>query len=222
MPERGGTSQNSPAALLSSPHGISMPETSTTSPSTHGLTPTILASSYDRHRGSIHSSRAPSRNDQAADNSSVAQNKWKAYLTSVTDNYGLDSGRPDRDLSFNNDHAAIDINNALDLTSSRWRKEDAGSSPQPFSHNPDCAGYYASPVPVNIPRYLSPLPSTLLENPINLMYFHHFINHTSRMLVPHDCEDNPFMSVLPSSTFSILCSSCLMLTYQWQLATQTS
>ncbi|KAJ5820460.1 hypothetical protein N7474_006051 [Penicillium riverlandense] len=203
MPERGGTSQNSPAAgelasLLSSPHGISMPETSTSSPSAHGLTPTILASSYDRHRGSIHNSRAPSRNEQAADNSSVAQNKWKAYLTSVTDNYGLDSGRPDRDLSFNNDHAAIDINNALDLTSSRWRSEDAGSSPQPFSHNPDCSGYYVSPVPVNIPRYLSPLPSTLLENPINLMYFHHFINHTSRMLVPHDCEDNPFMSVLPS------------------------
>lgn len=132
-----------------------------------------------------------------------AQSKWQAYLTSVTDNYGLDSGRPDRDLALNNDHAAIDINSAVDKVSSRSRN-DGSSSPTSFhgcspAQKPDFTGYYASPVPVNIPRYLSPLPSSLLKNPINLLYFHHFLNHTSKMLVPHDCDNNPFVSVLPSS-----------------------
>lgn len=132
-----------------------------------------------------------------------AQSKWQAYLTSVTDNYGLDSGRQDHDLALNNDHAAIDINSAVDKVSSRSRN-DGSSSPTSFhgsspAQKPDFTGYYASPVPVNIPRYLSPLPSSLLKNPINLLYFHHFLNHTSKMLVPHDCDNNPFVSVLPSS-----------------------
>lgn len=136
----------------------------------------------------------------------AAQSKWQAYLTSVTDNYGLDSGRPDRDLALNNDHAAIDINSAVDKFSSRSRNDES-SSPTSFQgssavQKPDFSGYYASPVPVNIPRYLSPLPSSLLKNPINLLYFHHFLNHTSKMLVPHDCDNNPFVSVLPSSMFA--------------------
>jgi hypothetical protein len=33
------------------------------------------------------------------------------------------------------------------------------------------------------------------------LYFHHFLNHTARMLVPHNCDNNPFISVLPSSEF---------------------
>ncbi|KAF7719071.1 Fungal Zn(2)-Cys(6) binuclear cluster domain-containing protein [Penicillium ucsense] len=123
----------------------------------------------------------------------AAQHKWHAYLTSVTDNYGFDNGRPDRDLTLNNDHAAIDINSAID-----------GASPASQYSNPPAvrksnySGYYASPVAINIPRYLSPLPQSLLKNPINLLYFHHFVDHTSKMLVPHDCEKNPFLSVLPS------------------------
>lgn len=136
---------------------------------------------------------------------SAAESKWHAYLTTVTDNYGLDCGRPDLDLNRNNDHAAIDINYALDLVSSMWKN---ASTPRSVDYenefeeqNPDRSqyAYYASPVPINIPRYLSPLPSSLLENPINLMYFHHFLNHTAKMLVPHDCGDNPFISVMPSS-----------------------
>lgn len=140
--------------------------------------------------------------DQGSKDSFRAQTKWIAYLTSVTDNYGLDSGRPDQDLALNNDHAAIDINSALDSLHTAGRSES--TSPKALStgsieQDAVSHGYYASPVPINIPRYLSPLPSTLLENPINLMYFHHFVNHTSRMLVPHDCDKNPFISVLPSS-----------------------
>ncbi|KAJ5787656.1 Crotonase core, partial [Penicillium paradoxum] len=140
--------------------------------------------------------------DQTPHESLIAQSKWQTYLNNVTDNYGLDSGRPDQDLTFNNDHAAIDINYALDLISSRWRTQENSDSPasQPVSEPQAqfCSGYYASPVPINVPRYLSPLPSSLLGNPINLMYFHHFLNHTARMLVPHDCDNNAFISVLPS------------------------
>jgi len=58
-------------------------------------------------------------------------------------------------------------------------------------------GYYSKPVPVKIPRSLEPLPAPLLENRMNLLYFHHFLNHTARILVPHDCSENPFRSILP-------------------------
>ncbi|KNG83705.1 C6 zinc finger domain protein [Aspergillus nomiae NRRL 13137] len=139
---------------------------------------------------------------------SSAERKWHAYLTSVTDNYGLDCGRPDLDLNKNDDHSAIDINYALDLINSQSESSATSSDRPGDSSSADSKqirldgakfAYYASPVPINIPRYLSPLPQALVQTPINLMYFHHFINHTARMLVPHDCSDNPFVSVLPSS-----------------------
>ena len=134
---------------------------------------------------------------------STAQDKWHAYLTTVTDNYGLDCGRPDLDLNKNNDHAAIEVNYALDLITSTWKNDSTNSNyrsePEEQNTRRSEYGYYAWPVPINIPRYLSPLPSTLVKNPINLMYFHHFLNHTARMFIPHDCSDNPFISVMPSS-----------------------
>jgi hypothetical protein len=59
-------------------------------------------------------------------------------------------------------------------------------------------GYYDKPVVVRIPRIMEPLPAKLRENPMNLMYFHHFLNHTARVLVPHDDpESNPFRTILP-------------------------
>ncbi|KAJ5542852.1 transcriptional regulator family: Fungal Specific TF [Penicillium sp. DV-2018c] len=133
--------------------------------------------------------------EQISRESAMARDRWQKYLNNVTDNYGLDTGRPDQDLTFNNDHAAIDIDRALDLMESPGLM---GSQPVRTPQAQFCSGYYASPVPVNVPRYLSPLPSSLLENPINLMYFHHFMNHTARMLVPHSCDNNAFISVLPS------------------------
>jgi hypothetical protein len=63
----------------------------------------------------------------------------------------------------------------------------------------ESGGYYAKPVPIKIPQALEPLPTTLLENRMNLLYFHHFLNHTARILVPHDCEQNPFRMILPAS-----------------------
>ncbi|PYI30616.1 C6 zinc finger domain protein [Aspergillus indologenus CBS 114.80] len=145
----------------------------------------------------------------APTDASSAERKWQAYLTSVTDNYGLDRGRPDLDLNRNDDHSAIDINYALDLINSQ-RITPPSSTPRSGNLEGvetgtfDCSKYmyYASPVPINIPRYLSPLPPSLVKTPINLMYFHHFLNHTAKMLVPHDCDDNPFISVLPTMAIS--------------------
>ena len=185
------------AFLLGSHDSIGQPDT-TSPPRRDRLT---------SFNGTETMSNDQSEDHHAAQEASAAQSKWHAYLTSVTDNYGLDCGRPDQDLAMNNDHAAIDVNSALDNISSRGRSEEASPKAYPtptYRQNADYSGYYASPVPINIPRYLSPLPSSLLENPINLMYFHHFINHTSRMLVPHDCDNNPFMSVLPSSKSSVV------------------
>ncbi|CAI7651229.1 unnamed protein product [Penicillium glandicola] len=192
------------STMLFDSHRVSIAASDpTSSPNIHETT-SNMGSVHDYHNELTpdHQVLAESNHeaDQIPHESSYAQNKWQTYLNSVTDNYGLDSGRPDQDLTFNNDHAAIDINYALDLISSRWRNEQSlqSKASQPEPQVQFCSGYYASPVPINVPRYLSPLPSSLLENPINLMYFHHFLNHTARMLVPHNCDNNPFVSVLPS------------------------
>lgn len=170
--------------------------------------------SYDHYRADASSctpySRASHGSNEPSDSIS-SESKWHTYLTSVTDNYGLDRGRPDLDLNQNDDHSAIDINYALGLIN----PQSESLSGTPAAHSPEEEGkrtcfertqyaYYNSPVPINIPRYLSPLPATLVQTPINLMYFHHFLNHTARMLVPHDCDSNPFITVLPSSEFRSL------------------
>jgi len=138
---------------------------------------------------------------------STPQKRWQTYLRTVTDNYGLDCGRPDLDLNKNDDHAAIDVNRALQLINPHWHSQRDIEPEISFAQELKSKNrtYYDSPVPVDIPRYLSPLPMNLLKNPINLMYFHHFLNHTAKMLVPHDCEDNPFVSVLPSSESRAKC-----------------
>ncbi|CAG7989631.1 unnamed protein product [Penicillium salamii] len=195
-------------SLLFGAHRMSVEQSNAAPSPGLNATPTAMESTHEysidlagNHR-TIPDSIQPT--DETPQEFSLAENKWQTYLNSVTDNYGLDSGRSDQDLSFNNDHAAIDINYALDLISSRGHSQDASQStvsqsvPEAQAQVQFCSGYYASPVPINIPRYLSPLPSSLLENPINLMYFHHFLNHTARMLVPHNCDNNPFISVLPS------------------------
>ncbi|KAL3476765.1 fungal-specific transcription factor domain-containing protein [Aspergillus californicus] len=135
---------------------------------------------------------------------SISEKKWHTYLTNVTDHYGMDCGRPDMDLGKNDDHSAIDVNDALGMmiqSQATSQVSSPGSSHADKDRNTEDRrkyDYYALPVPINIPRYLSPLPLSLLKVPINLMYFHHFLNHTAKVLVPHDCGDNPFSSVLPS------------------------
>jgi hypothetical protein len=75
--------------------------------------------------------------------------------------------------------------------------------------------YYENPVQINIPKILEPLPIQLTSNPMNLLYFHHFLNHVARILLPHDCPINPYRTVLPrsksnffSATITNLVSGC--------------
>lgn len=126
-------------------------------------------------------------------------------------NYGLDRGFPDMDLPTNNDDLALNGITPTITTAGYniLKSEDAADesnnhSEFGFGLNASNSahgerGYYAKPVPVAIPRSLGHLPATLQENPMNLLYFHHFLNHTARILVPHDCSENPFKSILPQS-----------------------
>ncbi|EEP81209.1 predicted protein [Uncinocarpus reesii 1704] len=125
-------------------------------------------------------------------------------LNETTVGYGFDCGRFDLDINRNDDSTAIEYD-ITEQPSAPWSLPaisgwaNSGRDTQKrvtavFTKG----GYYARPVPINIPRYLIPLPSALLENPINLLYFYHFLNHTSKILVPHDCSNNPFSNVLPA------------------------
>lgn len=124
--------------------------------------------------------------------------------------YGLDRGISDWDLPNNNDLLALDPNTPINATAdlnhlkSEHAADELNHSGFGFGLNaPNSAhgegGYYAKAVPVLIPRALGNLPATLQNNPMNLLYFHHFLNHTARILVPHDCSENPFKSILPQS-----------------------
>ena len=131
--------------------------------------------------------------------------------------YGVDRGFQDLDLGINNDQLALngmtpDLGNA-----SLSGSEHGSESYQGFGFGfngtagfQEGAGYYMHPVTVSISKSLEPLPKMLKENPMNLLYFHHFLNHTARVLVPHDCSENPFKSILPQSKFAIGLTSCQM------------
>lgn len=123
--------------------------------------------------------------------------------------YGIDRGIADKDIPNNDDKNAlsdrtptlstvgpadIDSDTGVDDAYSEFGFAlDANNDMQ------DLAPYYSKPVRVCISRSLEPLPSELLENQMNILYFHHFLDHTARILVPHDCSENPFKSVLPKS-----------------------
>lgn len=122
--------------------------------------------------------------------------------------YGWDRGLPDLDCPRNNDSIALDgSSNGFDEMVNRPTSNGAmpaaefGFGYQRLNTAHDRGNYYAKPVPVFIPRSLEPLPATLLENPMNMLYFHHFLHHTARILVPHDCSENPFKSILPQSRY---------------------
>ncbi len=125
--------------------------------------------------------------------------------------YGLDRGFRDLDVSKNDDKNALNgmsptiLNGDMEVMVQNHFGDDPNVPPE-FGFGLQAkntvfgkGGYYAKPVPVKIPRNLEPLPATLLQNPMNLLYFHHFLNHTARILVPHDCSENPFRKILPQS-----------------------
>jgi hypothetical protein len=114
--------------------------------------------------------------------------------------YGYDRGCPDLDTPKNDDMNAIDMFSPRSETMDYESEGTYGNAESRAKHMAfSKGGYYAKPVPITLSKSLEPLPAFLLENPINLLYFHHFINHTARILVPHDCEQNPFRHILPES-----------------------
>lgn len=95
-------------------------------------------------------------------------------------------------LDFNLDENFPEFGFLLDLpTELQQQNEQEGKS------------YYSRIVKVEISRSLGPLPPELLNHQMNLLYFHHFVDHTARILVPYDCSENPFKTLLPKSVFPI-------------------
>ena len=129
--------------------------------------------------------------------------------------YGIDRGLPDLDLPNNSDSNALkglspslDINDLYDSTENSafddpYAPAEFGFGLYGTNTAHSQGGYYAKAVPVTISTSLEPLPDTLKQNPMNLLYFHHFLNHTARILVPHDCSENPFKSILPQSRLQL-------------------
>jgi len=136
--------------------------------------------------------------------------------------YGTDYGEPDLDLGNNDDTNALNTARLPSVTAiPEWVREDPDDddTSSEFGFGLDAANeaedqktYYAKPVAVNISKGLGQLPDQLLQNPMDMLYFHHFLNHTARILVPHDCSENPFRNILPQSTsfcpFSKLTAVC--------------
>ncbi len=136
--------------------------------------------------------------------------------------YGTDYGEPDLDLGKNDDMNALNTARVPSVTAiPEWVRVDLDDddTSSEFGFGLDAANeaedqkrYYAKPVAVNISKSLGQLPDQLLQNPMDMLYFHHFLNHTARILVPHDCSENPFRNILPQSTsfgpFSKVTAAC--------------
>jgi len=150
----------------------------------------------------------PCQSDRSSGGSSHSVQDWSLQLNDPyqdTTTYGIDRGFKDLDIGKNDDANAISgsspasVRDHLDLSV----KNGGEASPVEFGFGTENdtsfedGVYYNKPVAICIPRILEPLPSKLLENPMNLLYFHHFLNHTAGCLIPHNCSSNPFKSILP-------------------------
>ncbi len=152
--------------------------------------------------------------DSPPDSTSGSDNIFPGKLNISSSNstqktvYGTDRGFLDLDLPRNPDATAL---NGFTPTIGAVSLDNTGTEANNdlfagFAFGLNTAdvfqegqGYYSKPVTVSISRSLEPLPAVLKDNPMNLLYFHHFLNHTARILVPHDCSENPFKSILPQS-----------------------
>lgn len=149
--------------------------------------------------------QAHPRHETISSPSAKPESRWQSNLDSQSI-YGLDRGLPDLDVPRNNGNAATNTIPPSNPGSQENQLKNLYSGGPQHSFDPQkpnsvfsVGGYFASPVPIKIPMELAPLSSILLENPMNLMYFHHFLNHTARILVVHDCSKNPFRTLLPQS-----------------------
>ncbi|KAL2072683.1 hypothetical protein VTL71DRAFT_12026 [Oculimacula yallundae] len=127
-------------------------------------------------------------------------------MVSDTVTWGIDRGFKDLDFGKNDDINAISGSSPL-LSRAHLEytiDEDGTSDPIEFGFGMETnnsafasGSYYDKPVTIRIPGCYGDLPAKLRNHPMNLLYFHHFINHTAGCLVPHNCSSNPFKSILP-------------------------
>lgn len=185
------------------------PGSSVTSEETSGRLPPRRSNAHDAlpvRRLSVNSLLS---GPPGEDNGSIVPNpRTPAYPKIVADGatiYGYDYGQPDLDTPRNDDLNAITPRSPGVTRSGRGSiaellspENDSTQSAKPMAF--EKGGYYAQPVQIKIPQEFEPLPHHLTESPMNLLYFHHFLNHTARILMPHDCPENPLRSLLPLST----------------------
>ena len=221
--------------------GLSVNPSSSPSASNAGIPPTPAASSVtsdDARNQSISKTTHPppestdlrrlSVKSLLSDDSPADSGNETPYIASTittpTIEYGVDRGAPDLDLPRNDDAAALDgLSPSLvqfDYFNTRLAVNEEENQPAEFGFGlygtnsaHDQGGYYAKAVTVTIPRALTPLPPILQDNRMNLLYFHHFLNHTARILVPHDCSANPFKSILPQMAIHDINLLHLLLAY---------
>ncbi|UNI14783.1 hypothetical protein JDV02_001379 [Purpureocillium takamizusanense] len=118
--------------------------------------------------------------------------------------YGFDLGRRDDDVASNDDEGAVSLVTPTRCEPHRWavNSSDLAGKQPPAPGGGQVGGYYDEAVPILIPWELEPLPDKLRNNKMNLLYFHHFINHTAKVLVPyHDTNSNPMSRSLPQMAF---------------------
>lgn len=153
----------------------------------------------DLRRMSVQSIINQERSERNEDSDHSRQYPITDYAATT---YGYDLGLPDLDTPNNEDYTAITIFSPQADTMEQDDETPYGSAdPRSKDMAFESGGYYAKPVAIRISKSLGPLPPILMENQMNLLYFHHFLNHTARILVPHDCERNPFRQILPESEY---------------------
>ena len=113
--------------------------------------------------------------------------------------YGIDRGLPDRDIPDNDDAHILDVVTPTLYSMGFGDTEDEVATEFGFGLSSNKVASYENDLHVRIAKSLHPLPTMLHANPMNLMYFHFFIEFTARILVPHDCPANPFKVILPQS-----------------------
>jgi hypothetical protein len=152
---------------------------------TSQLSPHAAHASPDIRRLSVHSllSGPPGtsyQTDQTYDDENQELQDWSQQPHNEFDDatiYGIDRGFKDLDIGKNDDmnaisgsspHAVIDhLNYIMEEGSELIPMEFGfGTKENPVFEN---GAYYDKPVHVSIPRALEPLPSKLLENPMNLL-----------------------------------------------------
>lgn len=105
---------------------------------------------------------------------------WTPYMHDVyqdTETWGIDRGLVDLDIGKNDDTNAISESSPTLATIHQEFDVDNGGelSPMEFGFGMESnetaleVGYYDKPVSICIPRVLQPLPTKLLENPMNLL-----------------------------------------------------